>query len=535
MGIVQAAFTEISSDEAYYWRYAQNLQWGYFDHPPVIAVLIKMGGLIFNGVLGVRLMILALNTATIFLLEKLSRPTNILTYYLVIASLAVFHLGGILAIPDSPLLFFAVVYLLVFERFLNNSTWLNTLFLALSSALMLYSKYHGVLVIGFSVLAQPRLLLQPKLYVAGVLAAGLMLPHLYWQYQNQWPSVNYHLSDRSVVPYQFSFTLEYLLYTFLLQGPIIAGWLYFNLFRKVQAPNSMNRSLQFVAFGIIGFFLLSSFKGRVEPHWTLVCAIPLVALFFRNSESQAVKPKTIKVIFLISLGLILPARALLMAPLDISKSDYHNWKKWASEIEEVAKGAPVVIMNSYQKAAKYEFYSGKTGHSHNNIWYRRNQYDLWHSEEKLWGKRIFFLLNNQTKDSDSVFTSHGKFYYVWVDDFASYTKVRIRAEELPVSIKSGKDFLLNLRFDHDYDTLPNLQQSSIHPTFLSCHLLSGDKLISSCYPQLELNNQLFDEKWHPVKLNFDAQPGEYHLILSVQCGWMPATINSKRYGLIIAE
>lgn len=535
LGIVQAAFTEISSDEAYYWRYAQNLEWGYFDHPPAIAVLIKIGGLFFSGVFGVRLMILVLNTATIFLLEKLSAPKSILTYYLVISSLAVFHLGGMLAIPDAPLLFFAVVYLLIFERFLNNNNWQNTVLLALSAALMLYSKYHGVLVIGFTILAQPKLLLRPKIYIAGILAAVLMLPHLHWQYINHWPSVSYHLSDRSVVPYEFSFTLEYLVYTFLLQGPIIAALLYFNLFRKIQAPNSMNRSLQFMVVGVIGFFLLSSFKGRVEPHWTLICAIPLVALFFRNSENEIIEPKVIRIIFLISLALILPARVFLMAPLDISRSDYHNWEKWAAQIEEVADGAPVVIMNSYQKAAKYEFYSGKTGHSHNNIWYRRNQYDLWHSEEKLWGKRIFFLLNNKTADSDSVFTSQGKFYYVWVDDFASYTKVKIKVDTIPVSVKSGKDFSLNLRFDHDYNSLPNLQQSSIHPTFLSCHLFNGNQLIASCYPQIEINSQLFDGKWHAAQLNFNAPPEKYHLILSMQCGWMPATINSKRYGLVIAD
>jgi len=233
--------------------------------------------------------------------------------------------------------------------------------------------------------------------------------------------------------------------------------------------------------------------------------------------------------------LILPARALLMAPLDISKSDYHNWKKWVTEIEEVANGAPVIIMNSYQKAAKYEFYSGKTGHSHNNIWYRRNQYDLWPSEEKFWGKNIFFLLNNKTADSDSIFTSQGKFYYVWVDDFASYTKVRITAEVIPNSVKSGSDFNLNLRFEHYYDSTPNLQQSSIHPTFLSCHLFSGNQLIASCYPQVEISNQLFDDKWHTAQLNFEAPPGEYHMILSLHCGWMPPTINSKRYGLFIVD
>lgn len=30
---LQAAFTELSDDEAYYWMYAQHLDVGYFDHP----------------------------------------------------------------------------------------------------------------------------------------------------------------------------------------------------------------------------------------------------------------------------------------------------------------------------------------------------------------------------------------------------------------------------------------------------------------------------------------------------------------------
>src|SRR5690348_9398865 len=37
-----AANTELGNDEVYYWTYAQKLQWSYFDHPPVIAVLIKL-------------------------------------------------------------------------------------------------------------------------------------------------------------------------------------------------------------------------------------------------------------------------------------------------------------------------------------------------------------------------------------------------------------------------------------------------------------------------------------------------------------
>ena len=35
-------------EEAYYWNYAQHLDWSYLDHPPMVAVLIK----IFTTILG---------------------------------------------------------------------------------------------------------------------------------------------------------------------------------------------------------------------------------------------------------------------------------------------------------------------------------------------------------------------------------------------------------------------------------------------------------------------------------------------------
>ena len=39
ISFVQAAGTELFDDEAYYWVYSKFLDWGYFDHPPMVAVL----------------------------------------------------------------------------------------------------------------------------------------------------------------------------------------------------------------------------------------------------------------------------------------------------------------------------------------------------------------------------------------------------------------------------------------------------------------------------------------------------------------
>ena len=42
--------------------------WGYFDHPPMIAILIKAGTFFFQGELGVRFFIVILNTLTLYII-----------------------------------------------------------------------------------------------------------------------------------------------------------------------------------------------------------------------------------------------------------------------------------------------------------------------------------------------------------------------------------------------------------------------------------------------------------------------------------
>src|SRR4249919_2385129 len=45
--LVVAASLELGNDEVYYQTYAGHLQWNYFDHPPMVALLIKISTLNF--------------------------------------------------------------------------------------------------------------------------------------------------------------------------------------------------------------------------------------------------------------------------------------------------------------------------------------------------------------------------------------------------------------------------------------------------------------------------------------------------------
>src|SRR4030095_4111261 len=54
--LIAAAFTPITFDEAYYWMWSKHLAGGYYDHPPMVAVVIRLGTLIAGDTeLGVRL------------------------------------------------------------------------------------------------------------------------------------------------------------------------------------------------------------------------------------------------------------------------------------------------------------------------------------------------------------------------------------------------------------------------------------------------------------------------------------------------
>src|SRR3954467_9721762 len=54
--LVAAAFTPITFDEAYYWMWSKDLAGGYYDHPPMVAIVIRLGTMIAgNTEFGVRL------------------------------------------------------------------------------------------------------------------------------------------------------------------------------------------------------------------------------------------------------------------------------------------------------------------------------------------------------------------------------------------------------------------------------------------------------------------------------------------------
>src|SRR3954466_12970945 len=108
--LIAAAFTPITFDEAYYWMWSKHLAGGYYDHPPLVAVVIRLGTLIAGDTeLGVRLVSILLALPMSY---AVFRAAEILFGSVRVAATAALLLnitlmaavGTMFVTPDAPLL-----------------------------------------------------------------------------------------------------------------------------------------------------------------------------------------------------------------------------------------------------------------------------------------------------------------------------------------------------------------------------------------------------------------------------------------------
>ena len=104
--VILSSRLELSFDEAYYWIYSQYLSWGYFDHPPMVALSIWLGGFLWgHNEFAVRFMSQVFLVGTIWLCWDLLRPKkDLLIFFALVFSLPLINFSGIFALPDTPLM-----------------------------------------------------------------------------------------------------------------------------------------------------------------------------------------------------------------------------------------------------------------------------------------------------------------------------------------------------------------------------------------------------------------------------------------------
>lgn len=184
-----AAVTPLFHAEAYYWTWSRHLAWGYWDHPPGVAVVLRLFSWILpQSEIGLRLghiLLSSLGSWVFYLLCLRLVSSRAALASLLVLSFAPFWLPwGVVATPDGPMMFMWVVSLYLFHRAQAGEglgMWLAT-GLAVGAATL--SKYNGFLLVpslfAWLLLSARgrRMLLTPGPWLAALVAGALIAPNL---------------------------------------------------------------------------------------------------------------------------------------------------------------------------------------------------------------------------------------------------------------------------------------------------------------------------------------------------------------------
>lgn len=459
--LLVAIFTPIHADEAYYALYGQHLDWGYYDHPPMVAMLTAISSALFKGNLSVRFLTILLHGGTVWLIWKTiaSEPPsrrNVLTFFAVAASLVMFSIYGFITTPDAPLLFFTALFFLLYKHYLDKPRWPLALALGITLAAMLYSKYMAVLVLGFVLLSNPKLLKDPKAWAAVLIAAVLFIPHIRWQFQNDFPSFQYHLADRNR-QFMLRYPLEYFPNQLLVFNPVCLGIALWLCWKKRRTDDLFERSEIFTIAGFILFFWIMTVRGHAEPHWTTTVSIPMIILLY--SELQKSEWRNWLVRGIVPVTVLLLAGRIALPILGSEKLHLIGQQAKMQDIHQYCGETPVVFTTSFQDPSLYQFYNGKEATVISSFFSRRTQFDLWQSDLALQGKRVCLVGEAETKrpipGSEIIRTPNTAFAFREVEAFqganrltVTVKKCRIAGDTLYLDMTIHNPYSLDYHFDN---------------------------------------------------------------------------------------
>jgi len=547
VNLLQSAFSELHYDETYYWVFSRFLDWGYYDHPPMVALFIKGSSLLMPGALGVRLFSVLSNVAAIFILWKIARSyaANLSLFILLYSSMLILHVYSFITTPDTPLFFFTVLFFFYLRRYLADDRYGYAVILGVIAAAMLYSKYHAILVFGFTVLANWKLLRRPSFWLTAVMAVVLFLPHILWQVHHGYPSLEYHLFDRAMRAYRFSFTTDFLLSQLLIVGPLTGIFLYYCVYRQ-KTPDVFLRILKFNCFGFLLFFFLSSFRSRIEAHWTLLAFIPFFLLAYLYLAQLPRIPRWLNRLLYANIALILVVRIVLILPasgLSQLKGLRQFWGKtdFAQQIHEAIGEERLIMDNGFQDISNYNFVTQSVkGFSYNARTYRKTQYDYWPIEDSLRHKPAYFASftrHSETLVQDSIETNRGILYLTHIDSVRTYQKVAITAKGMARRVGAGTLQRVDLEIHNPYADTISFANTGKWKCFIEYGFTQqiydqGDfREIPGNYRNLRIP----PGETAPLSttLRMPEVPGDYVLIFSIRTTPFSGSRNSKKIPLTI--
>lgn len=409
--LIFIGFNPLLVEEAYYWNYATHLDFGYLDHPPMVALLIKPFTSLFGPYeLNVRIASLLCWTVTAFFSFKLTQLIHRGAGWYAVFLLSIlpfFFLQSLVMTPDQPLIvcWSAALYCLYRALVQQQAPyWYGA---GLWLGLGMLSKYTIVLLGPATLLylcfipTARQWFFKKEPYLCVLIALMLFTPVIYWNATHEWVSFAFQSTRRFTTGFSFSFHHFWGLLIFFLT-PL--GFLnlihlfqakstyasHFNLQNTIRSTTNNHHSTAFcelnretirfiqcfttVPLVVFGLF---SLQHDIKFNWIgpgLLACIPWIALSIqclckRNSTKLSKGWFITAIILLISYVLFLFC-ITFGRPNAIHHQLFKKFIAWdnltqqfhtiAREIEEKTHQKPIFVpLDLYNIASELSFYQAK--------------------------------------------------------------------------------------------------------------------------------------------------------------------------------
>lgn len=429
--LISYAGIGLSPDEAQYWTWSQQLDWGYYSKPPAVAWQIFVGTRLFgNTLLGIRAFSLLMGAIAPLLLYFLAlkcslRAKTAFWSALLLAFTPLGIISSMLAITDVGMTVFWICALIPIVGSLSKNRPPNYYLVGFFIALGALFKWPIYLLWLLLLLLMPFFLsLRSRHYWGGVLLslAGL-LPSLVWNMRHGWATFRHVTSsiqgggERQA--YFFAGNCcEFVGAQIGLLSPIIFGLLVLSTVKIVKDRERVAKEMLFCCYAtwlLLGSCILLSLFKKVQGNWcdyAYPSALLLVAWYGCHNREQS-RERWLKggVALSVALSLLVFSvpilqSANLLHPLTISYKinpfkHTLGWENLPKVLEEAGycPGEEFLFSSNYQMSSILSFYSPARYRAYffNLFGIRNNQFNYWPSmlQEQMGKDGYYVIAENQ--------------------------------------------------------------------------------------------------------------------------------------------
>ena len=281
---LQVSPIELSVDEAQYWHWSRNIDFGYFTKPPLIAWIISFSTFIFgNEEWAVRLFSPITHLFISFVLWATAKLVIGSNSGKIAALIWIFtpaaSLGGFLISTDTPLLLFWSLSLFFLLISLRQNSSFSSLFVGIFLGFAFLSKYAALYFLIFFIIwwliYDRNTFLSVKNVLIVVFTSALIAGiNLYWNYSNDFSTINHTISNANLseITLNFNNLIDFLSSQFLVFGP-----LFFLIYILVVIDSLFKDRditlLAMISLPIIILITVQSFLKIANANWAVTAYI----------------------------------------------------------------------------------------------------------------------------------------------------------------------------------------------------------------------------------------------------------------------